>query len=144
MGSGDNSQTPPSHRRRVRSGFAPCCRGRRSCQSFPCDSPRSFKRVNPAMQTGDQGGNRVPGWKYMRILTCLTASFLGAALTLTHPPAASAEGDQNWKTCVSTATASNEKVTACSAVIDARTETGKKLAAAYCFRGHGLTEKREL
>ena len=33
---------------------------------------------------------------------------------------------------------------ACSAVIDAKRETGSKLAAAYCFRGHGLTEKRQL
>ena len=29
-------------------------------------------------------------------------------------------------------------------VIEARSETGAKLAAAYCNRGHGLTEKREL
>jgi ABC-type sugar transport system substrate-binding protein len=72
----------------------------------------------------------------MRALTCLAASLLGAAMTLAHPAAASAEGDPNWKICVSTATAPNEKVTACSAVIDARTETGKKLAAAHCFRGH--------
>jgi tetratricopeptide (TPR) repeat protein len=81
---------------------------------------------------------------WMRILTCLTASLLGAAITLVHPPAASAEGNQNWQSCVSTGTAPNEKVTACSAVIEARSETGQRLAAAYCFRGHGLTEKREL
>jgi len=80
----------------------------------------------------------------MRILTCLTASLPGVAMTLAHPAAAFAESDQDWKTCVSTAAAPTEKVTACSAVSDARTETGKKLAAAYCFRGHGLTEKREL
>src|ERR1700682_4402162 len=33
MASRDNWQTPPRLRRRVRSGFAPCCRGRRSCQA---------------------------------------------------------------------------------------------------------------
>jgi hypothetical protein len=29
-------------------------------------------------------------------------------------------------------------------VIDGKTESGKRLAAAYCNRGHELTEKREL
>ncbi len=80
----------------------------------------------------------------MRILTCLTASLLGAAIILVHPPAASAEGDPNWQSCVSTSTVLNEKVTACSAVIEARAETGERIAAAYCFRGHARTEKREL
>jgi|SRR3981189_691959 hypothetical protein len=80
----------------------------------------------------------------MRILTFLTASLLGVGLTFAQLHAASAEGDQNWKTCVSAATAPNEKVTACSAVIDDKVEIGKKLAAAYCNRGYGLAEKREL
>jgi tetratricopeptide (TPR) repeat protein len=80
----------------------------------------------------------------MRILTILSASLLGADLMVARPPAAFAEDDRNWKTCVSTTTVPNEKVTACGAVIDAKTETGKRLAVAYCFRGHGLTEKREL
>src|SRR3954469_23731413 len=80
----------------------------------------------------------------MRILTCLTASLLGATLSLAQPPAASAKGDPIWQACVGTATAPNEKVTACSAVIDAKKESGKRLAAAYCFRSHGLTEKRDL
>ena len=75
----------------------------------------------------------------VRILTCLSASLLGAALMVAHPPAAFAEGEQNWKTCVSTATPLTEKVAACGAVIDAKTETGKRLAAAYCFRGHDQT-----
>ena len=79
----------------------------------------------------------------MRILTCLTASLLGAALMFARPFPASAEADPIWQACVGAATAPNEKVTACSAVIDARKETGKRLAAAYCFRSHGLTEKRE-
>jgi hypothetical protein len=29
-------------------------------------------------------------------------------------------------------------------VIDGKTDSGKRLAAAYCNRGHGLIEKREL
>ena len=43
-----------------------------------------------------------------------------------------------------TPTAPNDRVTACTAVIDAKVETGRKLAVAYCNRGHGLTEKRDL
>ena len=33
---------------------------------------------------------------------------------------------------------------ACSTVIDSKSETGQRLAGAYCNRGHGLTEKRAL
>jgi hypothetical protein len=39
---------------------------------------------------------------------------------------------------------SRRQVSACSAVIDAKVESGHRLAPAYCHRGHGLTEKREL
>src|SRR5260221_6120264 len=78
----------------------------------------------------------------MRHLPHLTASLLGAAVMLAQPPTASAEGDQNWQTCIGTATAPNDRVTACSAVIDAQAERGNKLVAAYRLRGHGLTEKR--
>ena len=49
----------------------------------------------------------------MRRLTCLTASLLGVAAVLARPAAASAEGDQNWQTCVGTTAAPNEWVTAC-------------------------------
>ena len=58
--------------------------------------------------------------------------------------AASAEGDQAWQACIGATTAPDDRVSACSSVIDAKAETGRKLAAAYCNRGHGLTEKREL
>jgi tetratricopeptide (TPR) repeat protein len=37
-----------------------------------------------------------------------------------------------------------ERVAACTGVIEAKSETGARLAAAYCNRGHGLTEQREL
>ena len=85
----------------------------------------------------------------MRILTCLTAALLGAALTFAQPLAASAEGDQSsneqlWQSCIGATTTAEDRVTACSAVIDGKTETGHKLAAAYCHRGHGLTEKSQL
>ena len=84
----------------------------------------------------------------MRVLTCLIAALLGAAVMLAQPTAASAQGsvqaDQSWQTCISVTTPPDDKVAACSAIIDAKRETGSKLAAAYCFRGHGLTEKRQL
>ena len=79
----------------------------------------------------------------MRALAMLSASLLGAALTLSQPPAASAEGDQSWQTCIGDTTKPNERVAACSTLIDAKAETGKRLAAAYCNRGHDLAEKRE-
>jgi tetratricopeptide (TPR) repeat protein len=88
----------------------------------------------------------------MRVLTCLTAALLGTAVMFAQPLAASAQGtvegsvaaDQSWQTCISATTPPDDKVAACSAIIDAKRETGSKLAAAYCFRGHGLTEKRQL
>src|SRR5258707_12639134 len=80
----------------------------------------------------------------MRILICLSASLLGATVMLSQPRAALAEGDQGWQTCTGTATAPNDRVLSCTSVIDGKTETGKRLAAAYCNRGHGLTEKRKL
>ena len=36
-----------------------------------------------------------------------------------------------------------QRVNACTAVIDGKTETGGRLAGAYCNRGHGLTEQRQ-
>ena len=80
----------------------------------------------------------------MRVLTCLTAALLGTAVAFGQPPAASAEGDQSWQTCISLTTPPDEKVAACGAVIDAQPENRIRLATAYCFRGHGLTEKRQL
>ena len=79
----------------------------------------------------------------MRVSTCLIAALLGTAVISAQPPAASAQADQSWQTCISVTTPPDGKVAACSAVIDGKRETGSKLAAAYCFRGHGLTEKRQ-
>ena len=81
----------------------------------------------------------------MRVLDCLTVLSFGVGLALSFPPGASAQdGEQVWQRCIGAATAPDNRVSACTSVIDAKTETGRKLAAAYCNRGHGLTEKREL
>jgi hypothetical protein len=68
---------------------------------------------------------------------------LGAALCLSAPPAAHAEDEQSWQACIANASASSDRVNACSSVIDAKVETGRKLAAAYCNRGEGLIERLE-
>ena len=81
----------------------------------------------------------------MRVLTCLTAALLGTVVMLAQPPVAYAQGsvqgdDQSWQTCIGVTAPPDEKVAACSAVIDGKRETGSRLAVAYCFRGHGLTD----
>src|ERR1700737_1543457 len=97
------------------------------------------------MQTGDQTKMAHGGIRNMRISICLVTSLLGAALSLANPLAAAAQGDQTWQqTCIGPVSSPDDRVSACSAVIDAKAETGRKLAAAYCNRGHGLTEKRDL
>ena len=80
----------------------------------------------------------------MRISAGLGASLLGAALMLWCPPAASAEADHAWQACIGATSAPDERVSACSSVIDAGAETGRRLAAALCNRGHARTEKRDL
>ena len=79
-------------------------------------------------------------------LAPLAALTLGVVVGLAAP--ASAEGtqtgSQSWEACIGTTSTPDERVSACSSVISARSETGRKLAAAYCNRGYGLTEKREL
>src|SRR5262245_39527128 len=78
----------------------------------------------------------------MRISTALVVPLLGAVLAFAPP--ASAQGSQSFDICVGLPTPPDQRVTACTAVIDGKTETGDKLAAAYCNRGHGYTEKRDL
>src|SRR5258705_523405 len=80
----------------------------------------------------------------MRLIAGLTFSLLGAALTCSLPAQGFAQASQSWDAYIGTATKPDERVSACTTIIDARSESGKKLAAAYCNRGHGLTEKREL
>src|SRR6201986_1115524 len=79
----------------------------------------------------------------MRHLPHLTASLLGAAVMLAQPSAALADSDANWQTCIATTSSPAERVAACSAGIEAKAGTGEKLAAAYCARGYGFTEKHE-
>ena len=80
----------------------------------------------------------------MRNMAPFGFSLLAAALAFAAPAPASAQTSQTWDICVSTATGPDDRISACSAIIDARSESGKRLAAAYCNRGHGFTEKREL
>src|SRR5437588_7777972 len=78
----------------------------------------------------------------MRVPLSLMA--LLAALVSTAPVPAAAEGGPAWEACVGPASTPGERVRACSTVIDTQSETGRRLAGAYCNRGHGLTERREL
>jgi tetratricopeptide (TPR) repeat protein len=80
----------------------------------------------------------------MRVSTGVLASLAALVLSLAAPRPAAAEGGQSWQVCIGPTSAPDERVRACSTVIEAGSETGRKLAAAYCNRGHGLTEKREL
>jgi len=64
------------------------------------------------------------------------------AILLASP--AFAQSATPWDRCVSLDAGPAERVTACTGVIEAKSETGARLAAAYCNRGHGLTEQREL
>ena len=74
----------------------------------------------------------------------LSLIVLLAALVAAAPVPAAAEAGPAWEACVALASTPDQRVKACSAVIDTRSETGRRLAGAYCNRGHGLTEKREL
>ncbi|WP_245481358.1 tetratricopeptide repeat protein [Bradyrhizobium sp. LVM 105] len=76
----------------------------------------------------------------MRVPFSLVA--LLAALISTAP--AAAEGGPAWDACVALTSTPDQRVKACSTVIDTKSESGKRLAGAYCNRGHGLTEQREL
>ncbi|MET4800720.1 tetratricopeptide repeat protein [Bradyrhizobium sp. LB11.1] len=74
----------------------------------------------------------------------LTLMALLAAFVSTAPVPAAAEGGPAWEIRVGLTRTPDERLKACSTVIDTRSETGRRLAGAYCNRGHGLTEKREL
>ena len=56
----------------------------------------------------------------MRISVCLATSLLGATLALANPLVAAAQGEQTWQTCIGAGTAPDDRVSACSAVIDAK------------------------
>jgi tetratricopeptide (TPR) repeat protein len=93
--------------------------------------------VNPLLQSRDQE----QGWVQC-VFDGLGRSAAGTVLTFAPP--VFAQGSQPFEICVGLPTSPDQRVTACTAVIDGKTETGDKLAAAYCNRGHGYTEKRDL
>ena len=78
----------------------------------------------------------------MRVSPVVAALIAFVALPLARP--ASAAGDPNWQACAGLSTTPEQRVAACTAVIDGKTETGGRLAGAYCSRGYGLTEQRLL
>jgi tetratricopeptide (TPR) repeat protein len=85
----------------------------------------------------------------MRISAGLGASLLGAALSLSCPPAASAEGDRTWQACIGATSVAHERVSSCSSVIDSGTETPPSkcdpmLAIAYGNRGYLHYRKHEM
>src|SRR6185295_4005487 len=72
------------------------------------------------------------------------AVIAGVALLLAAPQLARADDTPEWKTCISVTNIGAERLPACTAVIEGKTETGRRLAGAYCIRGNDLTEKGEL
>src|SRR5262249_14699310 len=46
--------------------------------------------------------------------------------------------------CMDAKASHDARIAGCSAIIDAKRDTGRALAIAYCNRGYALTEKREL
>src|SRR4051794_36825510 len=80
----------------------------------------------------------------MRLSSGLKALSLGAALVAAHGFAAAAADDPSWHPCGGGRGAPDQRGAACTAVIDGKTERGRRLAGAYCTRGHGLTENRAL
>jgi Tfp pilus assembly protein PilF len=55
-----------------------------------------------------------------------------------------AQSDKNWDICIAVDGAPARRLEACTAIIEAKSETSRRLAGAHCIRGHELTEKREL
>src|SRR3954452_126437 len=78
----------------------------------------------------------------MRVPLSLIAML--AALISPAPAPALAAGGPAWEACVGLASKPDERIKPCSTVIETKSESGSRLAVAYCNRGHGLTEKREL
>jgi len=69
---------------------------------------------------------------------------LGMAVFLAAAQFASADDTADWNACISVTSTGAQRIPACSAVIDAKSVTGPKLAGAYCIRGNDRTEKGEL
>src|SRR5690349_596389 len=77
-------------------------------------------------------------------MTRFAALAFGAAAMLALPSLARADDTPAWKSCISTTNTGAERFASCTEVIEAKSETGRRLAAAYCIRGHENNEKREL
>src|SRR5512143_643219 len=80
----------------------------------------------------------------MRVSIGRLAPLAALMLACATPAPAMAEGGPAWDACIGPTSTPEERVKACTAVIEGGSETGGRLAGAYCNRGHGLTEKREL
>jgi hypothetical protein len=76
--------------------------------------------MNRAVQTGDQTKMARGGIGNMRISACLPTSLIGAALALANPLVAAAQDEQTWQTCIGVGTAPDDRVAACSSLIDAK------------------------
>src|SRR5262245_31622303 len=57
---------------------------------------------------------------------------------------ASAQDAKSPNQCGALNAALDDRIAGCTAVIEAKKETGRPLAIAYCNRGFALTERREL
>src|SRR5687767_7242709 len=69
---------------------------------------------------------------------------LSAVALLVAPQLAHANDTPAWKACISTTNSGAERFASCTEVIDSKIEIGRRLAAAYCIRGHEQNEKRDL
>lgn len=78
-----------------------------------------------------------------RFCATLAPAALLAGLTMFGWPQAAAAQD-SFAECHAAESALDQRLSACTAVIEGGTETGRRLAVAYCNRGHVLTERREL
>src|SRR3954471_10755910 len=111
------------------------------CARIP--HPGNLNVNAPPRHRDQQSGFHVRKGVCMRITTAL-AGLAGCTLLLGAPGGASAQEDRNWETCISVTGSAATRLPACTAVIDARSQAGRRLAGAYCIRGNDLTEKGEL
>src|ERR1051325_7943219 len=81
----------------------------------------------------------------MRTPFVVTATLITAAL-LAAPPLTATLAAQGApaNACKARNATHDERITGCTKLIEAKTETGRSLAIAYCNRGFALTEKNEL
>ena len=66
------------------------------------------------------------------------------AATQTFVAQASAQSAKFPDQCAALNVALDDRIAGCTAIIEAKKETGRALSIAYCNRGFALTERREL